>query len=68
HAELTVLDSLVWAADELLPRLDVRRRVASAVGATRPQGPAHAPRGREKVKQARLIVSGGAGMLLREGP
>ncbi|MFF9431088.1 FAD-binding and (Fe-S)-binding domain-containing protein [Streptomyces sp. NPDC014746] len=31
HAELTVLDSLVWAADELLPRLDVRRRVASAV-------------------------------------
>ncbi|MFC9394847.1 FAD-binding and (Fe-S)-binding domain-containing protein [Streptomyces sp. NPDC057027] len=31
HAELTVVDSLVWAADELLPRLDVRRRVASAV-------------------------------------
>ncbi|MFE7553440.1 FAD-binding and (Fe-S)-binding domain-containing protein [Streptomyces gardneri] len=31
HAELTVIDSLVWAADELLPRLDVRRRVASAV-------------------------------------
>ncbi|MFI8824876.1 FAD-binding and (Fe-S)-binding domain-containing protein [Streptomyces sp. NPDC053431] len=31
HAELTVLDSLVWAADELLPRLDVRHRVASAV-------------------------------------
>ncbi|MEU0399595.1 FAD-binding and (Fe-S)-binding domain-containing protein [Streptomyces sp. NPDC006197] len=31
HAELTVLDSLVWAADELLPRLEVRRRVASAV-------------------------------------
>ncbi|MGA5068598.1 FAD-binding and (Fe-S)-binding domain-containing protein [Streptomyces exfoliatus] len=31
HAELTVLDSLVWAADELLPRLDVRRRVGSAV-------------------------------------
>ncbi|MFE1904974.1 FAD-binding and (Fe-S)-binding domain-containing protein [Streptomyces gardneri] len=31
HAELTVLDSLVWAADELLPRLDVRRRVTSAV-------------------------------------
>ncbi|MGW6390325.1 FAD-binding and (Fe-S)-binding domain-containing protein [Streptomyces sp. NPDC055103] len=31
HAEMTVLDSLVWAADELLPRLDVRRRVASAV-------------------------------------
>ncbi|MCX5389260.1 FAD-binding and (Fe-S)-binding domain-containing protein [Streptomyces sp. NBC_00094] len=31
HAELTVLDSLVWAADHLLPRLDVRRRIASAV-------------------------------------
>ncbi|GAA2813072.1 FAD-binding and (Fe-S)-binding domain-containing protein [Streptomyces showdoensis] len=31
HAELTFLDSLVWAADELLPRLDVRRRVGSAV-------------------------------------
>ncbi|MEU8617725.1 FAD-binding and (Fe-S)-binding domain-containing protein [Streptomyces sp. NPDC048623] len=31
HAELTVLDSLVWAADELLPRLDVRHRVGSAV-------------------------------------
>ncbi|MET9677695.1 FAD-binding and (Fe-S)-binding domain-containing protein [Streptomyces sp. NPDC006482] len=31
HAELTVLDSLVWAAEELLPRLDVRRRIASAV-------------------------------------
>ncbi|MFE4590366.1 FAD-binding and (Fe-S)-binding domain-containing protein [Streptomyces laurentii] len=31
HAELTVLDSLVWAADELLPRLDVRRRIGSAV-------------------------------------
>ncbi|MFF1509608.1 FAD-binding and (Fe-S)-binding domain-containing protein [Streptomyces sp. NPDC058326] len=31
HAEMTVLDSLVWAADELLPRLDVRRRVGSAV-------------------------------------
>ncbi|GAA3398283.1 FAD-binding and (Fe-S)-binding domain-containing protein [Streptomyces roseoviridis] len=31
HAGLTVTDSLVWAADELLPRLDVRRRVASAV-------------------------------------
>ncbi|WP_411110407.1 FAD-binding and (Fe-S)-binding domain-containing protein [Streptomyces sp. c-19] len=31
HAELTVLDSLVWAADELLPRLEVRRRVGSAV-------------------------------------
>ncbi|WP_137990761.1 FAD-binding and (Fe-S)-binding domain-containing protein [Streptomyces vilmorinianum] len=31
HAELTVLDSLVWAADELLPRLEVRRTVGSAV-------------------------------------
>ncbi|MFD5764604.1 FAD-binding and (Fe-S)-binding domain-containing protein [Streptomyces sp. NPDC127049] len=31
HAELTVVDSLVWAADELLPRLDARRRVESAV-------------------------------------
>ncbi|MFG3039573.1 FAD-binding and (Fe-S)-binding domain-containing protein [Streptomyces sp. NPDC048330] len=31
HSELTVVDSLVWAADELLPRLSVRRRVGSAV-------------------------------------
>ncbi|MGW1375136.1 FAD-binding and (Fe-S)-binding domain-containing protein [Streptomyces sp. NPDC002446] len=31
HAELTVLDSVVWAADELLPRLTVVRRVGSAV-------------------------------------
>ncbi|MFJ3905535.1 FAD-binding and (Fe-S)-binding domain-containing protein [Streptomyces sp. NPDC090025] len=31
HGELTVVDSLVWAADELLPRLDVRRKVGSAV-------------------------------------
>ncbi|MHA4778899.1 FAD-binding and (Fe-S)-binding domain-containing protein [Streptomyces sp. MSC1_001] len=31
HAEMTVVDSLVWAADELLPRLDVHRRVTSAV-------------------------------------
>ncbi|MFJ5707195.1 FAD-binding and (Fe-S)-binding domain-containing protein [Streptomyces sp. NPDC093105] len=31
HAELTVVDSLVWAADELLPLLDARRRVDSAV-------------------------------------
>ncbi|QGV81862.1 FAD-binding and (Fe-S)-binding domain-containing protein [Streptomyces ficellus] len=31
HAELTVLDSVVWAADTLLPRLTVRRKVASAV-------------------------------------
>ncbi|HEY9367817.1 FAD-binding and (Fe-S)-binding domain-containing protein [Streptomyces sp.] len=31
HAELTIVDSLVWAADELLPRLRVRRRIGSAV-------------------------------------
>ncbi|MFG2117379.1 FAD-binding and (Fe-S)-binding domain-containing protein [Streptomyces sp. NPDC048718] len=31
HAELTVLDSLVWAADELLPQLGVHRRIGSAV-------------------------------------
>ncbi|MFF9914113.1 FAD-binding and (Fe-S)-binding domain-containing protein [Streptomyces sp. NPDC013457] len=31
HAGLTVVDSLVWAADELLPRLEVRRTVGSAV-------------------------------------
>ncbi|MFF1654601.1 FAD-binding and (Fe-S)-binding domain-containing protein [Streptomyces sp. NPDC058255] len=31
HAELTVVDSLVWAADELLPHLTVRRTVPSAV-------------------------------------
>ncbi|MEU4494121.1 FAD-binding and (Fe-S)-binding domain-containing protein [Streptomyces sp. NPDC023998] len=31
HAELTVVDSLVWAADELLPRLNVRRTTGSAV-------------------------------------
>ncbi|MCH0539996.1 FAD-binding oxidoreductase [Streptomyces sp. MUM 203J] len=31
HGELTVLDATVWAADRLLPRLAVRRRVASAV-------------------------------------
>lgn len=31
HAELTVVDSLVWAADELLPRLTVVRTVGSAV-------------------------------------
>ncbi|MFG2295713.1 FAD-binding and (Fe-S)-binding domain-containing protein [Streptomyces sp. NPDC048603] len=31
HAELTVLDSVVWAADELLPHLEVFRRVGSAV-------------------------------------
>ncbi|MEE1755387.1 FAD-binding and (Fe-S)-binding domain-containing protein [Streptomyces sp. SP18CS02] len=31
HGELTVIDSIVWAADELLPRLAVRRTVGSAV-------------------------------------
>ncbi|MET9518219.1 FAD-binding and (Fe-S)-binding domain-containing protein [Streptomyces sp. NPDC002994] len=31
HAELTVVDSVVWAADELLPRLTVLRRAESAV-------------------------------------
>ncbi|MEU9994625.1 FAD-binding and (Fe-S)-binding domain-containing protein [Streptomyces sp. NPDC050848] len=31
HAELTVVDSVVWAAEELLPRLEVRRTVGSAV-------------------------------------
>ncbi|MFH9957640.1 FAD-binding and (Fe-S)-binding domain-containing protein [Streptomyces roseolus] len=31
HAELTVVDSLVWAAEELLPRLEARRTVGSAV-------------------------------------
>ncbi|MFF4260971.1 FAD-binding and (Fe-S)-binding domain-containing protein [Streptomyces virginiae] len=31
HAELRVLDSIVWAADELLPRLEIRRTVGSAV-------------------------------------
>ncbi|MGW6567546.1 FAD-binding and (Fe-S)-binding domain-containing protein [Streptomyces sp. NPDC054975] len=31
HAELKVVDSLVWAAEELLPRLEVRRTVGSAV-------------------------------------
>ncbi|SDJ41322.1 FAD-binding and (Fe-S)-binding domain-containing protein [Streptomyces indicus] len=31
HAELTVVDSLVWAADELLPHLTVHRKIASAV-------------------------------------
>ncbi|MER5986305.1 FAD-binding and (Fe-S)-binding domain-containing protein [Streptomyces sp. NPDC001787] len=31
HRELTVLDSLVWAADELLPELTVLRRTGSAV-------------------------------------
>ncbi|MEV0598249.1 FAD-binding and (Fe-S)-binding domain-containing protein [Streptomyces sp. NPDC050315] len=31
HAELTVVDSVVWAADELLPHLEVVRTVDSAV-------------------------------------
>ncbi|MFG2647780.1 FAD-binding and (Fe-S)-binding domain-containing protein [Streptomyces sp. NPDC048436] len=31
HRELNIVDSLVWAADELVPRLTVRRRVGSAV-------------------------------------
>ncbi|MFB7982237.1 FAD-binding and (Fe-S)-binding domain-containing protein [Streptomyces vinaceus] len=31
HAELTVLDSVVWAADELLAHLEIRRTVGSAV-------------------------------------
>lgn len=31
HERLTVVDSLVWAAEELLPRLTVERRVGSAV-------------------------------------
>ncbi|ATL25538.1 FAD-binding and (Fe-S)-binding domain-containing protein [Streptomyces formicae] len=31
HQELTIVDSIVWAADELLPRLTVRRTVGSAV-------------------------------------
>ncbi|MFH8475803.1 FAD-binding and (Fe-S)-binding domain-containing protein [Streptomyces sp. NPDC018000] len=31
HRELTIVDSLVWAADELLPELTVLRRIDSAV-------------------------------------
>ncbi|MEU9027560.1 FAD-binding and (Fe-S)-binding domain-containing protein [Streptomyces sp. NPDC048383] len=31
HAALRVVDSVVWAAEELLPRLEVRRTVGSAV-------------------------------------
>ncbi|MFD3695409.1 FAD-binding and (Fe-S)-binding domain-containing protein [Streptomyces sp. NPDC058646] len=31
HAELRILDSVVWAAQELLPRLEIRRTVGSAV-------------------------------------
>ncbi|MGI5448449.1 FAD-binding and (Fe-S)-binding domain-containing protein [Streptomyces sp. CA-243310] len=31
HAELRVVDSVVWAAEELLPRLEIRRTIGSAV-------------------------------------
>ncbi|MDA5285146.1 FAD-binding and (Fe-S)-binding domain-containing protein [Streptomyces sp. Isolate_45] len=31
HAALRIVDSVVWAAEELLPRLEVRRTVGSAV-------------------------------------
>ncbi|MFE6402750.1 FAD-binding and (Fe-S)-binding domain-containing protein [Streptomyces alboflavus] len=31
HKELTVVDSVVWAADDLLPRLTIHRTTASAV-------------------------------------
>ncbi|MEU2669313.1 FAD-binding and (Fe-S)-binding domain-containing protein [Streptomyces sp. NPDC007164] len=31
HRELTIVDSLVWAADELLPKLTVLRKTGSAV-------------------------------------
>ncbi|WP_372343567.1 FAD-binding and (Fe-S)-binding domain-containing protein [Streptomyces sp. KL116D] len=31
HAELTIVDSLVWAAEELLPHLTVERTIGSAV-------------------------------------
>ncbi|MER5437570.1 FAD-binding and (Fe-S)-binding domain-containing protein [Streptomyces sp. NPDC002790] len=31
HAELTIVDSLVWAAQELLPRLTIERTIGSAV-------------------------------------
>ncbi|MBT2470918.1 FAD-binding oxidoreductase [Streptomyces sp. ISL-66] len=31
HAELRIVDSIVWAAEELLPRLEIRRTVGSAV-------------------------------------
>ncbi|MFF4952250.1 FAD-binding and (Fe-S)-binding domain-containing protein [Streptomyces chattanoogensis] len=31
HAELTVVDSVVWAAEELLPHLEILRTVGSAV-------------------------------------
>jgi D-lactate dehydrogenase len=31
HAKLTIFDSVAWAHDWLLPKLDIRRRVAAAV-------------------------------------
>jgi D-lactate dehydrogenase len=31
HAQLTILDSVAWAHDRLLPKLAIRRKVASAV-------------------------------------
>jgi len=31
HAQLTILDSVAWAHDRLLPKLEIRRKVASAV-------------------------------------
>ncbi|WP_327669313.1 MULTISPECIES: FAD-binding and (Fe-S)-binding domain-containing protein [unclassified Streptomyces] len=31
HAELTIVDSLVWAAEELLPHLTIERTIGSAV-------------------------------------
>ncbi|MEV7521254.1 FAD-binding and (Fe-S)-binding domain-containing protein [Streptomyces sp. NPDC091371] len=31
HERLRIVDSIVWAADELLPRLEIRRTVGSAV-------------------------------------
>jgi D-lactate dehydrogenase len=31
HARLTILDSVAWAHDRLLPKLEIRRKVASAV-------------------------------------
>ncbi len=31
HAQLRIVDSIVWAAEELLPHLEIRRTVGSAV-------------------------------------
>src|SRR5208282_6572236 len=31
HAQLTILDSVAWAHDRLLPKLEIQRKVASAV-------------------------------------